>query len=207
MLSSVKDLHKCEIGTATYWLRTPTSYDRPLIRHRLGRQRLRRPSQTEFRVAGLTGLTALGEASGEQAEAARQRAVFERWHELLVPLSEDDIDEPDFELRAAEMARRGEEQRAEREAIFAEVLAIEASLSRHWSPYAELVADRTLFDEVSDIEVVRALLMRIGTVAVPRDEDERMTDAAYQALPPAHRGPLAVFAHRLLQPSETQRKN
>lgn len=207
MVTSVKELHKCPVGDVTYWFRTPTVFDLPRMRRSLSREGIRRPSLIEFRVAALAGLTALGEKVGDPAEAERQRALIERWYELLAPVDENEIDEPDFERRTAEVERLNEERKAERQELVAEISAIEATLARHWPPYRELVADRDYWNEVSEIEVVRLLLQRNGEADLPQGGDGMLTDAAYQALPRDHRAPLAAFAMRLLAPTETQRKN
>lgn len=201
------ELHKLTLGADDYWLRAPGVHDLPTISAELTRRRCRRPSLTEFRVTGLAGIAAMGEAARQPAEAERQQALFEEWHELLAPLSEDDIDEPDFEKRAAELARRGAARAEARAAIFAEITAIEANLARHWAAYADLLADRQLYDSLIDIDVVRTLLVRRGEIALVRGEDGMLTDAAYLAIPAGHRRPLALFANRLLMPDETTRKN
>jgi hypothetical protein len=220
----VSDLHLCKIGDIDYWFRTPTEYDTPLLRHALTRRGVRRPMQAEIRVAAAAGVKALGDIAGDVAEAQRQDALLDDWYRLLKPIIEDEIDEPDFERRAVELARLQQEQSDERRAIAAEVSAIEAMLARHWPPYAELLADRDLFDDLSQIEIVRQLLVRRAEkrvesgeggqavertieVDLPRDRDERLTSAAYQAIPKPHRPVLTAFAMRLLVPGEVLEKN
>ena len=217
MLMSVNDLHECRLadgagGVTSYWLRTPTVYDPAKARRMLARQRVRRPSPHEFQVASLAGVLALAEAVGDQAEGERQKALLEQWYGLLVPLREEDIAEPDLEVRAAELTRLEGERAAAMQQIFSTVSAIEANLERHWPSYAELLADRNYWDDVSRIEIVRLLLVRIGHNGspggeLPRDDEGLLTQTAYQALPAAHRVPLATFAFALLAPGETQRKN
>lgn len=207
MLASVKDVHLCELGDVRYAFRTPTLYDPARIRRILARQQVRRPSALEFRVAAVAGLEELGKAAGESVEAERQQAVVERWHELLKPTDEDEIDEPDLKARAIELGQRESARLAELVSLRASFMAIEATLERHWPPYAELVADRNYWDDVSRIETVRLLLAEIGGVPVRQDADGLMTPDAYADIPPAHRLDLATFAFRLLAPDETQRKN
>lgn len=211
MLARVSDLQCCTIGATDYWFRTPTEYDTPLLRHALTKRGIRRPLQAEIRVAAGAGIKALGEVAGDAAEAARQQGVMEDWYRLLTPIVEDDIDEPDLEARAAELARLQQEQADEISAIAAEVSAIEAMLARHWMPYAELLADRALFDDLSGIEIVRQLLVRSGpkgnATDLALDVDGRLSSAAYQAIPKAHRPVLTGFAMRLLVPDEALEKN
>lgn len=224
MAARVSDLHWCEIGSLKYGFRTPTEYDTPLLRHALTKRGVRRPHQAEIRVAAAAGIKALGAAAGDPAEAQRQNGVMEDWYRLITPITEDEIDEPDFEARAAEMARLRAEREAECREIGPEVAAIEAMLARHWMPYAELLADRALFDDLSQIEIVRQLLVRRAETKVeqgegdqpvtreiddelPRDVDGRLTSAAYQAIPKAYRPVLTGFAMRLLVPDEDQEKN
>lgn len=212
MLASVNDLHLLELGGRRYWLRTPDVYDGPKIRRVLTRQRLRRPELIEFRLAALAGIAAMAAATGEAAEGESQSAAIEEWYQLLEPLDEDAIDEPDFEARAAELARRQAERRARQQALLPTVAAVEANLERHWQPYAELKADREYFDDVSRIDAVRLLLVRIGANGtgggvLPRDEHGMLDQAAYLAIPRGDRAALATFAFGLLAPDETQRKN
>lgn len=203
----MKGLHDLTIGARTYLFRAPTVYDLPTVRRFLTRRGIRRPAQHEVEVAALAGITELGEAVGDPAEGYRQREVMEEWHRLLVPTDEDEIDEPDFEARAAEVARLEADRLEAQRAILPQVLAIQATLERHWPPYRELLADRRYWDEISNIEIVRLLLVQIDEAEVRRDKDGLMLDADYQALPEDHRPQLAAFALRLLHPTETQRKN
>ncbi|AKM09878.1 hypothetical protein [Croceicoccus naphthovorans] len=207
MLASVQDRHICEIGGTKYGFRTPTLYDPAKMRRILGRQKVRRPSATEFRVAALAGLGEMAKVAGETEEGERQQAIVERWYELLKPIDEDDIDEPDFEKRAVMKSAQETERLVEMTAMRADVMAIEASLERHWPPYAELVADRDYWDEVSRIEVVRLLLESIHGQSLPHDEDGMLQADIYRSIPPAHRVELATFAFRLMAPEGPQRKN
>jgi hypothetical protein len=207
MIPSTKDRHRCTIGGQGYWFRTPTVYDLPALRRTLTRRRVRRPSQKEFEVAALAGIAALAETVGDPAEGARQREIMEDWFPLLEPVREDDIDEPDFALRAKELAEREGARVKAQEALLPQVVAIQATLERHWPPYAELLADRRFYDEVSNIEVVRLLLVGIGEGEVRRDADGLLPEAVYQAVPRAHLAELTAFALRLLVPTETERKN
>lgn len=209
---SVNDLHECALpdgagGVTSYWLRTPTVYDPAKARRLLARQRVRRPGAHEFQVASLAGVRALAEVISDPAEGERQQALLEEWYALLDPLREEDVDEPDFEARAAALARREAERVAALQRLYPSVSAIEANLERHWPSYAELLADRNYWDDVSRIEIVRLLLVRQGPGALPLDDESMLTGAAYQAIPPAHRVPLATFAFALLTPGESQRKN
>ena len=209
---SVNDLHECALpdgagGVTSYWLRTPTVYDPAKARRLLARQRVRRPGAHEFQVASLAGVRALAEVISDPAEGERQQALLEEWYALLDPLREEDVDEPDFEARAVELARREAERVAALQRLYPSVSAIEANLERHWPPYAELLADRNYWDDVSRIEIVRLLLVRQGPGALPLDDEAMLTGAAYQAIPPEHRVPLATFAFALLTPGASQRKN
>lgn len=207
MLASVNDLIKHSLGGTDYWFRAPSVYDPAKMRRVLARQGVRRPAPAELRVAALAGVVALGETVGDLAEGGRQREVLEDWYRLLEPTREDDIDEPDFEKRAAELERLEAARRSELVQLHAQVAAIEANLERHCPPYRELVADRAFWDDVSRIEIVRLLLVKIGAAELQRDEDELVTQAIYRSIPGDHRLPLATFAFRLLAPDETQRKN
>jgi hypothetical protein len=212
MAQAIKGQHDCPVtdakgGVRTYWFRTPTVYDLPTVRRSLTRRGVRRPASHEFEVAAFAGIAAMAETVGEPEEGERQRQLMEEWYRLRAETDEDDIDEPDFELRAAEVLRlEGERIAAQRE-ILPSVAAIEANLERHWPPYAELLADRRFWDEVSNIEIVRLLLVSIDAEPVRRDKDGLMRDADFQALPPDARPVLTAFALRLLVPTETQRKN
>lgn len=207
MLASVKDLHPFVVEDVRYAFRTPTLYDPARIQRSLTLQRVRRPIPLEFKVAAIAGLAALGKATGDPAEAERQQSIVERHFELMKPTDEDDIDEPDFKARAVELGEREAARLGEIAALRADVMAIEATLERHWPPYAELVADRDYWDAISRIEIVRLLLQEVGGVPVRKDADGLMSAEAYAAIPTAHRLPLATFAFRLLAPGETQRKN
>lgn len=207
MLPSVKDLQPLEIDGTRYLFRTPTVYDPARARRILTRQRVRRPALAEFRVSALAGIDRLAETAGMPEEGERQKALIEEWYRIMKPVSEEDIDEADLAKRGEELVRLETERRARIAALYPEVSAIEANLERHWQPYAELLADRTYWDDVSRIEIVRLLLVQIDGDPVPLDDEDMMAGEAYQGLPPAHRIPLATFAFGLLGPSETQRKN
>lgn len=208
MISSTNDLHECRLGETSYWFRTPDVYDPAKARRVLTRQRVRRPAPHEFQVAAMAGVAALAEVVGDAAEGQRQRALLEDWYRLIVPTDENEIDEPDLMARGEELLRLEQTRNAAMQAIYPDIAAIEANLERHWPPYAELLADRSFWDDVSRIEIVRLLLSRVGAVAPPRDDEGLMAQSAYQTLlPPEHRVPLATFAFRLLAPSESQRKN
>lgn len=196
-----------EIGGRRYGLRAPDLHDPARARRILTRQGVRRPSLTEFKVASLQGIEKIAEQAGEVAEGARQRETLERWYELLVPVDEDALEEPNpIERAKAAMHMEAERQRSI-VAIYPDVQAIEATLERHWPPYAELLADRTFWDDVSRIEIVRLLLVEADGAKLPRDDEGMLTEDAYRAIPRAHIMPLATAAFRLLSPDEAQRKN
>jgi len=205
--ASLAELHPCPVGGVDYVFRTPDVYDPARARRLLARQRVRRPALTEFRVAAQAGLTAMGEAAGQMEEGERQAALLGEWYDLADPTDENSIDEPDQDARTAIVATREAERIARQRAIYPEVAAIEANLERHWPPYAELLADRVYWDEVSVIETVRLLLVSKAGQTLPRDDDGLVTQEAYKAIPPYHRMTLATFSFRLLAPDETQRKN
>ena len=203
----MQERHECTVGGRTWWLRTPSVFDTPKVRRLLMKQGVRRPQQDEFRLVGLAGIAALGEAAGDPAEAERQQDLLTEWYQVLVPLREDDIDEPDFEKRAAVLAGMEADRAANVARLLPEVVAIEAMLLRHWPPYAELMADRNYWDEISGIEIVRLLLMAEGGTELPHGPDGMLTEAAYAAIPRGDRAALASFAQGLLTPDETTRKN
>ena len=126
-----------------------------------------------------------------------------------MPLREDDIDEPDQDKRLVLLAEQQAERSAAQLAIISTFMAIEANLERHWPPFAELVADRRYWDELSKIMAVRLLLSKRGSVALEREGQDRLvlSDAAFLALPQADMLALVAFAEGLLAPGETQRKN
>ncbi|MBU3991569.1 MAG: hypothetical protein KKA12_03315 [Alphaproteobacteria bacterium] len=206
-LALVSDLHECVLGGRSYRFRTPDVYDPSRARRLLTRQRVRRPALLEFRLVGVAGVLALAEAVGDRAEGARQRAVIEEWYDLLEPLDEDKLDEPDYVERGAELARLEADRLARQAELQPQAMMIEANLERHWQPYAELLADRRFWDDISAIEIVRLLLVSIDGAALRRDDDGLVMQEAYKAIPPDHRTDLATFAFRLLAPDETQRKN
>lgn len=204
---SLSALHPVTLDGTAYVFRTPDIYDPARARRLLGRQGVRRPGPMEFRVAAQAGVTALAETAGDPAEGARQAALLDDWYALSEPIAEDDIDEPDLDLRTAELARRRAEQTAGQHAIWAQIAAIEANLERHWMPYAELKTDRVYWDDVSRIDLVRLLLVSRDGAVLLRDDDGLVTQSLYASIKAAHREPLATFAFRLLAPDETQRKN
>jgi hypothetical protein len=207
MHSKLKTLHCCALDGTDYFFRTPTPFDLPAMRAVLTRRRVRRPTQAEFRVAALAGIKALGELADDAAEADRQQGVMEEWHRLMAPIVEDEIDEPDQELRAAEFERLVGEREEAQVALVSDVSAIEANLGRHWQPYADLLADMKFWTEVTAIEVVRTLLVKIGDQVQPLDENEALRFDAFQAIPLDHLPALEAFARALLMPTETERKN
>ena len=87
------------------------------------------------------------------------------------------------------------------------MVAIEAVLERYWPPFAELLADRRYWDDLSQITVVRLLLEKIGETPVKRSPDGMMTEAAYAELPKSVIPALAGFAATLIAPDEDERKN
>lgn len=204
---ALADLHSCTLGELAYVFRTPDVYDPARARRLLTRQRVRRPSPFEFRMAGLGGLRAMAAAVSDDAEGERQAALLEEWYDLVEPVDEDSIDEPDFEARAAIVAEQEAIRTARRRELIGPVMAIEANLERHCPAYAELKADREFWDDVSRIDMVRLLLISAGGRLLPRDDDALVTQAEYKAIPPDHRIPLATFAFGLLAPGGPQRKN
>lgn len=207
MLDHTDNLHTCPVGGVDYLFRAPTVYDAAKMRRLLARQRVRRPSLIELRVAAMAGVAAMAEAAGEPEEGIRQKELVEDWYRLLEETQEDDIDEPDLEKRAAEFARLEGERKNELAKIYPQIAAIEANLERHHTPYAELLADQGYWDDVSRIEIVRLLLLCRDKVTMGRDEEDMLTEVDYQSIPKAHRMPLATFAFRLMAPDESQRKN
>lgn len=207
MTHSTTDLHPLTLGSARYWLRTPTPYDLPKMRRVLARQGVRRPSANELRVAALAGIEQMAALTGAAAEGEAQQDIVTRWYELLAPIDENDVDEPDGEKRAAIVAEREAERQAGIGAIAADVLAIQANLERHHPPYRELVADQDYWDDVSRIDAVRLLLVKSDSATFARDDQDMVASAAYLALPDGDRFALATFAFTLLAPAETQRKN
>ena len=207
MTVSAKDQHDLTLGNTTYWLRSPTPYDLPKMRRMLTRQGVRRPTQNELRVAALAGVSAMAEATGMVEEGERQQALVEQWYALLPPIGENDIDEPDGEKRAVELARRQAEREAEMTALYADIMAIEANLERHHPPYRELIADGRYWDDVSRVDAVRLLLVRTDAGPLPRDGDDMLDAAVFMAIPEADRLQLATKAFTLLTPTEAQRKN
>jgi hypothetical protein len=203
----VGDRALCPLDGVSYGLRTPDLYDAARVRRLLSRQGVRRPGEGEFRAAAFKGIVEVGRQAGDEAEGEAQRALLERWYELLRPIAEDDIDEPDPMKRAELLIAREADRQRDLIAIYPDASAIEATLERHWPPYAELVGDRNYYDDVSRIEIVRLLLEDIDGAPLPRDADGLLTEAAYRALPRTHKMPLATFAFRQLAPDEAQRKN
>lgn len=208
MLASIDDLHARTLGGVTYWFRTPDCYDLPRIRRMLTKQGVRRPDRTEMRICAQLGVRRLAE-SGEwpDGEADRQVDMIDRWYKLLRPLDENDLDEPDQEKRAAQLAALQAERQKDMAALWPEISGIEAMLDRHWPAWSDLRADSQYWDEISRIDTVRVLIARIDDKPVPRDPDGLMRSEAYLDIPAEHRVPLATFAMGLLTPTESQRKN
>lgn len=204
---ALAELHPLTLGKTAYLFRTPDVYDPARARRLLTRQRVRRPSPYEFRIAATAGVEAMAAAANQAEEGARQVALLERWYELSAPTDPDQIDEPDFERRAQIVREREEARKAEMVPLYPAIAAIEANLERHWPPYAELLADREYWDDVSRIDMVRLLLVARDGQDLPRDDDGLVTQAAYAAIARDHRVPLATFAFGLLAPDEAQRKN
>lgn len=201
------DLHPCTIGGTDYVLRTPDVYDPARLRRFMGRQGVRqRPAVIELLVCARAGLTAMAQIAGAAEEGERQAELFEEYYKLLDPVNEDDIDEPDAERRAGIVAQQEAVRAARRVEIYPQVQAIGASLERHWPDYYQLKADRDFWDEVSEIDVVRLLLVSVGGTPVRQDDDRLLTQAAYKAIPAEHRSPLARFAFGLFAPNAGQKK-
>lgn len=195
------------IGGRVYRFRAPTLYDTPMMRRRLTRAGVRYPSADEYRVCAAAGIRRLGEEVGDVGEGERQAALIHRWYDLLPPIDEDDIDEPDFEARA-EMHKQAEAERsADLQALLPDVQAIEANLDRHYPPWRELRADAAYWEEISRIDSVRVLLMSIDGRILARDEDGLLREDEYQAIEEKHRFALGRHALALLAPSEKTRKN
>ncbi|UZW55557.1 hypothetical protein NUH86_01760 [Sphingobium sp. JS3065] len=199
--------HVKTLGGVDYAFRRPDLYDLPAMRRRLRMARVRRPSLLEYRTIGAEGARRIGEAAGDAVEGTRQAEIIERWYDLLVPLDEDKIDEPDLEARARLFEQQQAERRAEMAALYPDVLAIEANLDRHSSDWAELKADADYWEEISRIDAVRLLLVEIGGRTFPRDADGLMIEEGYQSIPAQHRLHLGTFALGLLAPDEVTRKN
>lgn len=207
MSTSVKDIHTKVLGDTSYRFRSPAVHDSAKLRRTLTLQRVRRPDRIEFLVASRVGIKAMAEKAGEIEEGDRQLALVEEFHELSVPVKEDDLDEIDPVRRAALLKEKEEERKARLQEIYPEVHAIEANLERHHPPYAELKADVEYWDAISRIEVVRLLLVEIDGEPVVPDEDGIMAESAYLAIDRNHRVSLATMAFGLLSISEKQRKN
>lgn len=211
-LASRSDRPVVTIGGVAYTFRTPTAYDLPRMSWRLTRARVRRPAIGEYRAAALAGVTAIAMLADAVEEGNRQCDLVERWYDELLPEPvEDDIDEPDFERRAVILAERKATRQAGIAEVLPSILAIEANLDRHWQDWAELRADAKLWDQVSAIDAARLLLDAIDSVAVSRvaegDEQGLMDEAAWLAIPAAHRARIGTAALGLLAPSEAERKN
>lgn len=202
-----KNLQMCDVGEVKYWFRKPTPHDIPNLRWTLTKRRVRRPHPVEFKVVGLAGIDALGEIAGDTEEAARQRNIFQESHELLEPIDENDLEITDPVERADELAKREEVRRARQEELLPDLLSIEANLARHWAPYADLIADRNQWEDLSRIEVVRLLLVRRDNETLERDEHEMLSFDAYEAINPDHVRTLAGFAQGLFAPDKATEKN
>lgn len=207
MSMSTGDIHELTLDDTLYRFRTPRVHDTAKLRRVLTLQRVRRPDPIEFLVAARAGLTQMAELAGDPEEGARQVELLERFHELMKPTDEDELEEVDPVRRAEHFNKLEDERKEQLQAIYPDVHAIEANLERHHPPYAELKADRDYWDDVSRIEVVRLLLVGIGEGRVVPGEDGLMAEGSYQMIPRDHRMPLATFAYRLLAPREDERKN
>lgn len=204
---NVKNLQLCEVGDIQYWFRKPTPHDIPNLRWALTKRRVRLPHPIEFRVVALAGIEALGEIAGDPDEAERQRKVFEESHELLEPIDENDLEIVDPVERAEELAKREEARKARQQELFPDLVSIEANLARHWSPYADLIADRNQWRDLSQVEAVRLLLVRRGDETLGRDEHEMLSFDAYETLDPEHIPVLAGFAQGLFAPDKATAGN
>lgn len=204
---ALSDLHPCPLGGTAYVFRTPDLYDPARMRRLLTRQKARTVLDMELTVAAKIGLTEMAAIAGDPAEGERQVELREEAYALMKPVDEDDIDEPDFERRAAIAKQQTATRAARLREIAMQVAAINANLERHCTPYAELKADREFWNDVSRIEIVRLLLVSVDGRVLPRDDDGLITQAEYRVIPANHREDLATFAFRLLAPDETQRKN
>ena len=212
MIEDLSGLHACPIGEVRYLFRTPSVYDEAKMRRLLARQKVRRPGVIEMRVAAQAGVAAMAAATGEPEEGERQKQLIERWYALLDATDENDIDEPDFEARAVELAAREGERKRELAEIYPQIAAIEANLERHWQVYADLIADRGYWDDVSRIDVVRLLLVKVGKDGetprdLKRDDDYLVDQAEYRRIAKRHRVALATFAFALMSVEETASKN
>lgn len=199
--------HVKTLGGVDYAFRRPDVYDLPAMRRRLRIARVRRPTLGEYRAIGAEGARRIGEAAGDAAEGGRQAEIIERWYDLLLPLDEDSIDEPDLEARAKLFAQAQAARREEMSKLYPDVLAIEANLDRHYQDWAELKADADYWEEISRIDSVRLLLTEIGGKVFPRDADGLMIEEGYESIPAKHRLQLGTFALSLLTPDEATRKN
>lgn len=206
-LPSISDIHVKTIDGKAYEFRTPTLYDLPKMRQRLRKEGVRRPLLEEYRAASLAGVAAMADATGEALEGERQSDLVSRWYEISIPLSENDLDEPDFEKRAAELAAREEERRAEIVKLYPEMVMIEANLDRHFPPWRDLRADADYYDEISRIDAVRLLLRGIDETRLPIDREGLVVEAAFGLVPDNHRMDLGTFSLGLLVPTEAEKKS
>lgn len=196
-----------ELGKTSYGFRTPTLYDPAKARRILTRQGVRYPSAAEMQATACAGIVAVAEAAGDREEGERQADLLARFHEAIKPVDENDIDEPDPIKRGEEYARREQERASLIAELFPQARAIEATLERHYPPYAELKSDRDFYDDISRIEMVRLLLVSRDGVELQRDDEGMLTQAAFESLDRDHRVPLATIAFGLIAPTEAQRKN
>jgi hypothetical protein len=212
MIEDIDGLRSCPVGELNYVFRTPSVYDEAKMRRLLARQKVRRPSLIELRVAAQAGVAEMAKAVGEAEEGVRQQQLIERWYELLEATDENDIDVPDFEARAAELAEREAERKRQLAEIYPQIAAIEANLERHFQPYADLIADKNYWDDVSRVDIVRLLLVKVGKAGevardLKRDDDYLVDQGEYRAIPKRNRMALATFAFRLMSIEETESKN
>lgn len=206
-VASASDMHLKEIGDKKYRFRTPNLYDLPKMRMRLRKEGVRRPQMAEYEAAALAGVAAMADATGEAQEGERQSAMIERWYQMAVPTDENDLDEPDFELRAAELERLEAARRGEVAKLYPEILMIEANLDRHFAPWRDMRADAEYYDEISRIDSVRLLLREIDGRKLPIDKDDLIIEQVYGMIEETHRMMLGTFALQLLVPSEAEKKS
>lgn len=206
-LTTSAETHAVTVGGSNYVLRTPTVFDVAAMRRRLTLHGARRPTLTEFRLTALAGTRELARLAGEPAEGERLCGLISDWYELLPEIVEDDIDEIDQEKRRLLLDAQKAERHAARSALLPSLLAIEATLDRHWSDWRALQADREYYDEVSRIDCVRLLLLSIDGDVLERQAEGLISERLYERVLPAHRLELGTAALALLAPTETERKN
>lgn len=206
-VANASDMHLKKIGDREYWFRAPTLYDLPKMRRRLRKEGVRRPQMDEYRAAALAGVAAMADATGEAQEGERQSALIDRWYQLAVPTDENDLDEPDFEKRAAQLESLEKARRGEIAKLYPEILLIEANLDRHFAPWRDMRADADYYDEISRIDSVRLLLREIDGRKLPIDKDDLIIEQSYGLVDEEHRMMLGTFALQLLVPSVAEKKS